>query len=47
MGEFDMQGLFEHISKYLEKLVKMIYQTFFWFKNPGEPNTDWEDKDIA
>ena len=46
MGEFDFNGLFEHLSAYLKKLVGMFFQVFFWLRKPGEDNKGWETETI-
>lgn len=44
MGEFDFNGLFEHLFKYMQKLVAMFYQIKSWLENPKADNKGWEEK---
>lgn len=45
MGDFDFNGLFNHLFKYMEKLVAMFYQIKSWLENPKGDNAGWEEKE--
>lgn len=44
MGNFDFEGLLNHLMEFLEKLFKMFFQTKSWLDEPGSDNSDWEEQ---
>lgn len=43
MGNFDFEGLLNHIMTYLKKLFAMFFQTKGWLENPTAEDNTWDD----